>query len=66
MRTPLCEDLGIQYPVIAFTPSEHVAAAVSRAPVAAAAPPARPSLAPGVDNGVRVAPRPVAVRPPGM
>ena len=31
MRTPLCEDLGIQYPVIAFTPSEHVAAAVSRA-----------------------------------
>ncbi|KXO90297.1 monooxygenase [Tsukamurella pulmonis] len=31
MRTPLCEDLGIEYPVIAFTPSEHVAAAVSRA-----------------------------------
>ncbi|GAB3130230.1 nitronate monooxygenase family protein [Tsukamurella serpentis] len=31
MRTPLCEDLGIDYPVIAFTPSEHVAAAVSRA-----------------------------------
>ncbi|WP_019201972.1 nitronate monooxygenase family protein [Tsukamurella sp. 1534] len=31
MRTPLCDDLGIEYPVIAFTPSEHVAAAVSRA-----------------------------------
>ena len=42
------------------------AAASSPVPVAAAAPPARPSLAPGADSGVRVAPRPVAVRPPGM
>ncbi len=31
MHTPLCETFGIQYPIVAFTPSEHVAAAVSRA-----------------------------------
>ena len=31
MRTPLCEEFGIEYPIFAFTPSEHVAAAVSRA-----------------------------------
>lgn len=31
MRTPLCEQFGIEHPVFAFTPSEHVAAAVSRA-----------------------------------
>jgi NAD(P)H-dependent flavin oxidoreductase YrpB (nitropropane dioxygenase family) len=31
MRTPLCEVFGIEYPIFAFTPSEHVAAAVSRA-----------------------------------
>ncbi len=31
MRTPLCEQFGIEYPIFAFTPSEHVAAAVSRA-----------------------------------
>jgi NAD(P)H-dependent flavin oxidoreductase YrpB (nitropropane dioxygenase family) len=31
MRTPLCERFGIDYPIFAFTPSEHVAAAVSRA-----------------------------------
>lgn len=31
MRTPLCEAFGIDYPIFAFTPSEHVAAAVSRA-----------------------------------
>ena len=31
MRTPLCEAFGIEYPIFAFTPSEHVAAAVSRA-----------------------------------
>ncbi len=31
MRTDLCEQLGIDYPIFAFTPSEHVAAAVSRA-----------------------------------
>lgn len=30
MRTGLCEKLGIEHPVVAFTPSEHVAAAVSR------------------------------------
>ncbi|MBE9375473.1 nitronate monooxygenase [Saccharopolyspora sp. HNM0983] len=30
MRTRLCEELGIEHPVVAFTPSEHVAAAVSR------------------------------------
>jgi NAD(P)H-dependent flavin oxidoreductase YrpB (nitropropane dioxygenase family) len=31
MRTPICDRLGIEYPIFAFTPSEHVAAAVSRA-----------------------------------
>ena len=31
MHTDLCERFGIQYPIFAFTPSEHVAAAVSRA-----------------------------------
>jgi NAD(P)H-dependent flavin oxidoreductase YrpB (nitropropane dioxygenase family) len=31
MRTPLCETFGIEVPIFAFTPSEHVAAAVSRA-----------------------------------
>lgn len=31
MRTPLCEAFGIDVPIFAFTPSEHVAAAVSRA-----------------------------------
>ncbi len=31
MHTDLCEVFGIKYPIFAFTPSEHVAAAVSRA-----------------------------------
>src|SRR5688572_7921969 len=31
MRTDLCDVFGIDYPIFAFTPSEHVAAAVSRA-----------------------------------
>jgi NAD(P)H-dependent flavin oxidoreductase YrpB (nitropropane dioxygenase family) len=31
MRTELCERFGIDYPIFAFTPSEHVAAAVSKA-----------------------------------
>jgi NAD(P)H-dependent flavin oxidoreductase YrpB (nitropropane dioxygenase family) len=31
MRTSLCETLGIEYPIVGFTPSEHVAAAISRA-----------------------------------
>ena len=31
MRTDLCEQFGIDHPIFAFTPSEHVAAAVSRA-----------------------------------
>lgn len=31
MRTDLCELFGIERPIFAFTPSEHVAAAVSRA-----------------------------------
>ena len=31
MRTSLCDQFGIDYPIFAFTPSEHVAAAVSRA-----------------------------------
>lgn len=29
-RTALCERLGIQYPIFGFSPSEHVAAAISR------------------------------------
>ncbi|HET8583258.1 MAG TPA: nitronate monooxygenase [Jatrophihabitans sp.] len=31
MRTPLCDRLGIAHPIFGFTPSEHVAAAISRA-----------------------------------
>src|SRR3954470_15032997 len=31
LRTSLCDTFGIDYPIFAFTPSEHVAAAVSRA-----------------------------------
>ena len=31
MRTPLCNLLGIEHPIVGFTPSEHVAAAISRA-----------------------------------
>jgi NAD(P)H-dependent flavin oxidoreductase YrpB (nitropropane dioxygenase family) len=31
MRTDVCDAFGIEYPIFAFTPSEHVAAAVSRA-----------------------------------
>ena len=31
MRTSLSDEFGIQYPIFGFTPSEHVAAAISRA-----------------------------------
>ncbi|MET0134259.1 MAG: nitronate monooxygenase family protein [Kibdelosporangium sp.] len=31
MRTSLCDKLGIEHPIVGFTPSEHVAAAISRA-----------------------------------
>jgi NAD(P)H-dependent flavin oxidoreductase YrpB (nitropropane dioxygenase family) len=31
VRTPLCDQFGIDHPIFAFTPSEHVAAAVSKA-----------------------------------
>ena len=31
MRTPLCDQFGIAHPIFGFTPSEHVAAAISRA-----------------------------------
>lgn len=31
MRTALCALLGIEHPIVGFTPSEHVAAAISRA-----------------------------------
>jgi hypothetical protein len=31
MRSELCERLAIDYPIFGFTPSEHVAAAISRA-----------------------------------
>ncbi len=31
LRTPLCDRLGIEHPICGFTPSEHVAAAISRA-----------------------------------
>jgi NAD(P)H-dependent flavin oxidoreductase YrpB (nitropropane dioxygenase family) len=31
MHTEICDRLGIEYPIFAFTPSQHVAAAVSRA-----------------------------------
>ena len=31
MKTALCGLLGIEHPIVGFTPSEHVAAAISRA-----------------------------------
>jgi NAD(P)H-dependent flavin oxidoreductase YrpB (nitropropane dioxygenase family) len=31
VRTPLCDLLGIEHPIVGFTPSEHVAAAISKA-----------------------------------
>jgi NAD(P)H-dependent flavin oxidoreductase YrpB (nitropropane dioxygenase family) len=31
MRTAICDLLGIEHPIVGFTPSEHVAAAISRA-----------------------------------
>src|SRR5246127_5483591 len=31
VRTALCDLLGIEHPIVGFSPSEHVAAAVSRA-----------------------------------
>ena len=31
VRTALCDTLGIEHPIVGFTPSEHVAAAISRA-----------------------------------
>jgi NAD(P)H-dependent flavin oxidoreductase YrpB (nitropropane dioxygenase family) len=31
VRTSLCDVLGIEHPIVGFTPSEHVAAAISRA-----------------------------------
>jgi NAD(P)H-dependent flavin oxidoreductase YrpB (nitropropane dioxygenase family) len=31
MRTSLCDRLGLEHPIVGFSPSEHVAAAVSRA-----------------------------------
>ncbi|MBO0878433.1 MAG: nitronate monooxygenase, partial [Pseudonocardia sp.] len=31
MRTDLCDRFGIEHPIVGFTPSEHVAAAISRA-----------------------------------
>jgi NAD(P)H-dependent flavin oxidoreductase YrpB (nitropropane dioxygenase family) len=31
VRTPICDLLGIEHPIVGFTPSEHVAAAISRA-----------------------------------
>ena len=31
MRTSLCALLGIEHPIVGFSPSEHVAAAISRA-----------------------------------
>jgi NAD(P)H-dependent flavin oxidoreductase YrpB (nitropropane dioxygenase family) len=31
MRTPVCDTFGIEHPIFGFTPSEHVAAAISRA-----------------------------------
>jgi NAD(P)H-dependent flavin oxidoreductase YrpB (nitropropane dioxygenase family) len=31
VRTSLCDLLGIEHPIVGFTPSEHVAAAISRA-----------------------------------
>ena len=47
-------------------PSMPSAGTVSPSPVAASAPPMRPTLAGAGETGMRVAPRPVAVRPPGM
>jgi NAD(P)H-dependent flavin oxidoreductase YrpB (nitropropane dioxygenase family) len=31
LRTPVCDLLGIEHPIVGFTPSEHVAAEISRA-----------------------------------
>jgi NAD(P)H-dependent flavin oxidoreductase YrpB (nitropropane dioxygenase family) len=31
LRTPLCDQFGIEHPIVGFTPSEHVAAAISNA-----------------------------------
>ncbi|MEU4619470.1 nitronate monooxygenase family protein [Actinoplanes sp. NPDC023801] len=31
MRTDLCDVLGVEYPIVGFSPSEHVVAAISRA-----------------------------------
>ena len=31
MRTALCDDLGIKYPIFGFTPSPAVAVAISKA-----------------------------------
>jgi NAD(P)H-dependent flavin oxidoreductase YrpB (nitropropane dioxygenase family) len=31
VRTSICDQLGIEHPILGFTPSEHVAAAISRA-----------------------------------
>src|SRR5580658_873582 len=31
LRTSLCDRFGIDYPIVGFTPAEHVAAAISRA-----------------------------------
>jgi NAD(P)H-dependent flavin oxidoreductase YrpB (nitropropane dioxygenase family) len=31
VKTALCDLLGVEYPIVGFTPSEHVAAAISRA-----------------------------------
>ena len=31
LRTSLCDRFGIGHPIVGFTPSEHVAAAISRA-----------------------------------
>ena len=31
LRTALCDQLGIKHPIVGFTPSEHVAAAISQA-----------------------------------
>jgi NAD(P)H-dependent flavin oxidoreductase YrpB (nitropropane dioxygenase family) len=31
LKTPICDRLGIDYPIVGFTPSEQVAAAISRA-----------------------------------
>jgi NAD(P)H-dependent flavin oxidoreductase YrpB (nitropropane dioxygenase family) len=31
VRTPICDLLGVDHPIVGFTPSEHVAAAISRA-----------------------------------